>query len=56
MGYAASMIDMFTLALSHGLIALAAWRLVGNAELDRDPPVAESEAAAGRHAETIRRD
>ena len=31
------MIDQFALALSHGLLALAAWRLVLRADLDRDP-------------------
>ncbi|MET0370478.1 MAG: hypothetical protein ABW039_03775 [Sphingobium sp.] len=33
------MIDGFTLLLSHGLIMLAAWRLMLRADLDRDPPV-----------------
>ncbi|MBC2778423.1 hypothetical protein [Parasphingopyxis marina] len=30
------MIDMFSLALSHGLMLLAAWRLVARADLDND--------------------
>ena len=36
------MIDMFTLALTHGLLALAALRLLARDDLDRDgaPPVA----------------
>ena len=31
------MVDLFALALSHALLALAAWRLVLRADLDRDP-------------------
>lgn len=31
------MIDYFAIALTHGLIALAAWRLCLNDELDADP-------------------
>ena len=31
------MIDYFAIALTHGLIALAAWRLFMNDELDNDP-------------------
>ena len=31
------MIDLFALALTHGLLALAAWRLMRRADLDRDP-------------------
>ena len=36
------MIDNFALALTHGLMLLAAWRLVGRADLDDDeaPPPA----------------
>ena len=30
------MIDAFSLALSHGLILLAAWRLLSRVYLDRD--------------------
>lgn len=32
------MIDYFSLALSHGLLALAFWRLMLRADLDRDEP------------------
>jgi len=32
------MIDALTLLLSHGLIFLAAWRLMKRDDLDRDPP------------------
>jgi len=30
------MIDLFSLALTHGLLILAAWRLLGRKDLDRD--------------------
>lgn len=32
------MIDAFAILLSHGLLALAAWRLAGRDDLDSDPP------------------
>lgn len=32
------MIDLFALALSHGLLLLMAMRLMGRNDLDRDPP------------------
>ena len=32
------MIDIFALAVSHGLIALALWRLVWREDLDGDAP------------------
>ena len=32
------MIDLFSLALTHGLLLLMALRLIGRADLDRDPP------------------
>lgn len=35
-----SVIDNFSLALTHGLLLLAAWRLILRADLDREPPVA----------------
>lgn len=37
------MIDNFALALSHGLMLLAAWRLLARADLDDDaaPPAAD---------------
>lgn len=31
------MVDYFTLALTHGLLALAVWRLLQRDDLDRDP-------------------
>lgn len=38
------MIDNFALVLAHGLLALAAWRLLMRADLDQDPP-ADAEPA-----------
>jgi hypothetical protein len=38
------LIDLFTLALTHGLIALALWRMLFRADLDVD----EGEAHAAR--------
>ncbi|MET0250365.1 MAG: hypothetical protein ABW164_11645 [Sphingobium sp.] len=37
------MIDAFTLLVTHGLIFLAAWRLMKRDDLDRDPPVGETD-------------
>lgn len=37
------MIDTFSLLLSHGLIALAFWRLLPRTDLDRDIPPPEGE-------------
>jgi hypothetical protein len=36
------MIDYFSLALTHGLLAIALWRLLWRADLDADPDVAET--------------
>jgi hypothetical protein len=38
------MLDLFALALTHGLMALAAWRLLQRDDLDHDPAV-EDQAA-----------
>lgn len=39
------MIDLFSLGLSHGLMMLAAWRLLTRDDLDRDDaPVGKREA------------
>jgi len=35
--YLGAMIDYFAIALTHGLIALAAWRLLGRDALDHEP-------------------
>jgi hypothetical protein len=40
------MIDSFALLLSHGLIALAAWRLVRRPDLDDDDAPAGGSAGA----------
>jgi hypothetical protein len=43
------MIDNFALALSHGLLLLAAWRLVSRRDLDdADVPVPDSAAEPAR--------
>ena len=46
------MIDNFALALSHGLMLLAAWRLLARADLDDDsaPPPEPDDAPASRWA------
>jgi hypothetical protein len=40
------MVDNFVLALTHGLLALAAWRLILRVDLDRDPDGEESRPGA----------
>ena len=40
------MIDYFALALTHGLIALALWRLLQRGELDAEPGAGEGENPA----------
>ena len=35
------MIDHFSLALTHGLMLLAAWRLLSRADLDQEPAPGE---------------
>jgi len=42
------MIDILALALSHGLLALAAWRLILRADLDIDTASTPTGAAAER--------
>jgi hypothetical protein len=43
------MIDTFSLALTHGLLMLVAWRLLFRADLDEDPaPGAEPIASQSR--------
>lgn len=53
------MVDYFSLAVTHGLLALAALRLMLRADLDRDPdpqPVDEPEkATAAQDREGTRR-
>ena len=40
------MIDNFSLALTHGLLLLVAWRLLSRADLDEDPAPGTEPAAA----------
>ncbi|MEQ1499010.1 MAG: hypothetical protein ABL914_10150 [Novosphingobium sp.] len=40
------MIDNFALVVTHGLLALALWRLVQRDDLDTDPPADEAPAPA----------
>lgn len=47
------MVDNFALALTHGLLALAAWRLIMRVDLDRDP--GEEEEAAPKRGRRERR-
>lgn len=43
------MVDYFALALTHGLLALAGWRLLWRDDLDRDPePAADGGPDAGQ--------
>jgi len=51
------MIDNFALALSHGLMLLAAWRLLSRADLDDDsvPPPAPDAATGSRWADLWKR-
>lgn len=37
------MIDLFSLALTHGLLLLMVLRLMSRDDLDRDPPTADPE-------------
>jgi hypothetical protein len=41
------MVDNFAIAISHLLIALAAWRLVWRADLDHEEPPAKDEFGTG---------
>lgn len=41
------MVDNFAIALSHLLIAIAVWRLVWRADLDREAPPVPDETSAG---------
>ena len=42
------MIDLFSLAVSHGLMMLAAWRLLSREDLDREPPAPAAVPAPAR--------
>lgn len=41
------MVDNFAIAISHLLIAIAAWRLVWRADLDHEAPPPKDEPGAG---------
>jgi hypothetical protein len=41
-----AMVDYFSLAITHGLLALAAWRLVWRADPDADPAEQPDDAAS----------
>lgn len=43
-------VDIFSLFLSHALLALAAWRLVQRHDLDSDPAPQAPPASEGRDA------
>lgn len=50
------MVDNFSIALSHALIALAAWRLIFRDDLDReDPPAPDKERAGFAMGGLVRR-
>lgn len=42
------MVDYFALAVSHGLMALAAWRLMLRRELDSEPVLPDSAPGSAR--------
>ena len=44
------MIDNFALAVSHGLILLAVWRLLSRPDIDADEPPAPDEPQPKGHA------
>ena len=41
------MVDNFAIAISHLLVALAAWRLVWRADLDREDPPEKDKVGSG---------
>ncbi|MFN3473713.1 MAG: hypothetical protein ACK4ZW_06665 [Blastomonas sp.] len=41
------MVDNFAIAVSHLLVALAAWRLVWRADLDKEDPPARDDTPSG---------
>jgi hypothetical protein len=42
------LVNLFTLLLSHGILALAAWRLLWRDDLDTDPQLGGGDVAAPR--------
>lgn len=49
------MIDLFALAVSHGLMMLAAWRLLSRDDLDREAPEGAPAAPASAPARPFAR-
>jgi len=49
------MIDYFALALTHGLMAIAAWRLIQRRDLDSEPAAAPTATAVADAAKANRR-
>ncbi|HEX9964720.1 MAG TPA: hypothetical protein VGB04_07015 [Allosphingosinicella sp.] len=49
------MIDSFSLALTHGLLLLVAWRLLSRPDLDEDPAPGADPAAPKRRGWTFRK-
>jgi len=49
------MIDNFSLALSHGLLLLVAWRLIFRTDLDEDPAPGGEPAAPKSRRWTLRK-
>lgn len=41
------MVDNFAIAISHLLVALAAWRLVWRADLDKEDPPVKDKTSSG---------
>lgn len=48
------MIDLFALALTHGLMLLAAWRLIFRTDLDRDEAADTAEKGWGNFQKRFR--
>lgn len=49
------MIDSFALLLSHGLMLIAAWRLLGRRELDQEGDAAPGPVRSGARPDSKRR-
>ncbi len=49
------MIDYFSLALTHGLLLLAVWRLLRRPDLDVEAAAANDAAGSGRPGPPVRR-
>ncbi|WP_446654220.1 hypothetical protein [Blastomonas sp.] len=48
------MVDNFAIAISHLLVALAAWRLVWRADLDKEDPPEKDKTSSGFFQRTVR--